>query len=64
MTKHLADHRTPADTPRRKHFWALERRGEETKPHPAIRSLSQRPIERTNSARLAQFLRIERGETA
>ena len=64
MTKHIADHRSPPDTPRRKHFWALEKRKEDAAPHPAIRALSQRPRATTNSQRLRQYLRIARGVMA
>ena len=64
MTKHIADHRRAPDTPRRKHFWALENRKEGAAPHPAIRALSQRPQASGDSQRVQHYLRIERGVTA
>ncbi|MDN5785782.1 hypothetical protein [Pseudorhodobacter sp.] len=64
MTKHLADHRSAPDTPRKKHFWAMGRRDESAGPHPAIRALSQRAQSRSDAPRLRHYLRIERGETA
>lgn len=69
MTKHLADHRSPSDTPspalgRRTHFWALEKQATEDRPHAAIRTLLQRPQDRSDAGRLAQYLRIARGRTA
>ena len=64
MTKHIADHRSPPDTPRRRNFWALEKRKEGAAPHPAIRVLSQRPQASDDGQRLRHYLRIERGVTA
>lgn len=61
MTKHLADHRKPSDTPRRTNFWAIEKRGEKAPLHIAVRTLSQRPQPRSDGLRLQQYLRIERG---
>jgi hypothetical protein len=63
MTKHIADHRTPSDISRRKHFWALDKFGEDS-PHPAVKILTQRPQDRTDGPRLQHFLRIARGQTA
>ncbi len=64
MTKHLADHRSAPDVARKKHFWAIERRGANDTPHPTIRSLNQRPKNQSDGSRVQHFLRIERGATA
>ncbi|WP_323005300.1 hypothetical protein [Pseudorhodobacter sp.] len=63
MTKHLADHRSAPQTARKKHFWAMEKRGETDRPHPAISALRQRPQAHNESARMVHYLRIERGAT-
>jgi hypothetical protein len=64
MTKHLADHRSAPLSAKAQHFWAMSRRGDTDAPHPAIRTLSQRPIDREDTPRLRHYLRIERGEYA
>ncbi len=64
MTKHLADHRSAPQTARKKHFWAIERRGTSETPHPAIRTLNQRPKGQSDSPRMQHYLRIDRGEMA
>lgn len=64
MTKHLADHRTAPRTARKKHFWAIEQRGENDAPHLAIRSLTQRPQGHNDSVRVQQYVRIARGVRA
>ena len=64
MTKHLADHRTAPQTSRRKHFWAIEQRSEKDVPHPAIRTLNQRPKGHSDAPRVQHYLRIERGINA
>lgn len=63
MTKHIADKRKPSDTPRKKHFWAMEKRSGEETPHPAIRTLVQRS-QGHSSTRVQQYLRIARGHMA
>ncbi|QCO55627.1 hypothetical protein EOK75_07680 [Pseudorhodobacter turbinis] len=63
MTKHIADKRTTSDTPRKKHFWAMEKRSGEQAPHPAIRALVQRP-QGHSGTRLQHYLRIARGHMA
>lgn len=64
MTKHLTDHRNAPNIARKKHFWAIERRGDGDIPHPAIRALNQRPQDRKDGPRVEHYLRIERGVTA
>ena len=64
MTKHLADHRDTPKATRKKHFWAIEQRGDQDAPHPVFRSLNQRPQTHDDAARLQQYLRIERGIVA
>jgi hypothetical protein len=61
MTKHLADHRASTDGGRSKHFLSIEKEAssgqwDELRKQPRLRSES--------ASRLAQFLRIERGELA
>lgn len=61
MTKHLADHRASTDGGRSKHFLSIEKdpskvQWQELRKQPRLRSES--------ASRLAQFLRIERGELA
>lgn len=61
MTKHLADHRASTDGGRSKHFLSIEKdpskaKWDEARKQPRLRSEAD--------ARLAQFLRIERGELA
>lgn len=55
MGRHLADHRTQTTGGRLKHFLRLSRTPRET---------WQRPRGKSGSARVVQFLRIERGRTA
>jgi hypothetical protein len=64
MTKHLADHQSAPAMARKKHFWAIEQRGAAETPHPAIRTLNQRPKNQKDGTRVQQFLRIDRGVTA
>lgn len=64
MTKHLADHQSAPATARKKHFWAIEQRGDKDTPHPAIRTLNQRPKGQSDGTRVQQFLRIDRGVSA
>lgn len=64
MTKHLTDHRSPSDTARKLHFWAIGRRADMDTPHPAIRALTQRAQDRNDGPRVQHYLRIERGVTA
>ncbi|MGO4907926.1 hypothetical protein ACEN2J_06280 [Pseudorhodobacter sp. W20_MBD10_FR17] len=64
MTKHLADHRSAPETARKKHFWAIEQRGDKDTPHPTIRALNQRPHDHNDGARVQQYLRIDRGVSA
>ncbi|MGB3280381.1 MAG: hypothetical protein WBA92_14415 [Pseudorhodobacter sp.] len=64
MTKHLVDHRAAPRTARRKHFWAIEQRGENDEPHHAIRTLTQRPQGHDDGARVQQYVRIARGVRA
>jgi hypothetical protein len=64
MTKHLTDHRNAPKLGRKKHFWAIEQRGKDTAPHPAIRALAQRPQSRADGLRVQHYLRIERGVIA
>lgn len=64
MSKHLADHRSAPNIARKKHFWAIERRGESDTPHPTIRTLNQRPKNQNDGTRVQQFLRIDRGVSA
>jgi hypothetical protein len=61
MTKHLADHRASSDGGRSKHFLSIEKepaqaQWDEARKQPRLRSDS--------TPRLAEFLRIERGELA
>jgi hypothetical protein len=55
MSKHLADHRKPTTGARVKHFLRLARTARET---------WHRPRGAAGTARLVQFLRIERGREA
>jgi len=64
MSKHLADHRTASDGGRARNFVTLEKqRGAEGR-HPATVALITRPVERSDTRRVQEFLRIERGDTA
>ena len=53
--RHLADHRTPTDGGRVKHFLRIARSARET---------WHRPMTKSGNVRLQQFLRIERGHLA
>ncbi|WP_164681950.1 hypothetical protein [Pseudogemmobacter blasticus] len=55
MSKHLADHQKAPTSGRVKHFLRLARSARET---------WHQPRKAAGAARLAQFLRIERGRTA
>jgi len=64
MTKHLIDHRSAPAIARKRHFWAIERRGVADRPHPTIRALTQRPQTGQDGPRVQHYLRIDRGITA
>ncbi|MCA0271243.1 MAG: hypothetical protein LCH69_04150 [Proteobacteria bacterium] len=64
MSRHVADRRKPDEGGRLKNFVRVEKISGEEGSHPATRALHERPAERTDSARLREFARIDRGHTA
>lgn len=64
MSRHVADRRKPDEGGRLKNFVRVEKTSGEEGSHPATRALHERPAERTDSARLREFARIDRGHTA
>jgi hypothetical protein len=64
MSRHVADRRKSDEGGRLKNFVRVERETGEEGSHPAARALHERPAERSESARLREFARIERGHTA
>lgn len=63
MSRHVADRRKPDEGGRLKNFVRVERETGEEGSHPAARAVHERPAERSDSARLREFARIERGHT-
>ncbi len=64
MSRHLTDNRTKADGSRLKPFTAIERNQGEDGTHPASKALLKRSDGATTSRRVAEFVRIARGEEA
>jgi hypothetical protein len=63
MSRHVADRRKPDQGGRLKNYLAVERSAGEEGSHPATRVLHERPADRSATARLREFARIERGRT-
>ena len=63
MSRHVADHRPTSDGGRTRHFLDVEMAKGAEGSHPAAKTLHERAATRSDSARLKEFLRIERGET-
>jgi len=64
MSRHVFDNRTPSDGGRLRHFYRIEKAGDEHAGHTIIRRLHQRPQIIASPGHLGRFLRIERGITA
>lgn len=64
MAKHVIDKRDASKGSRTQAFVRLERQLETTALHPNLRALHQRPDAHDSPARVGQFLRIARGQTA
>ncbi|MGB3317353.1 MAG: hypothetical protein WBB85_23460 [Albidovulum sp.] len=64
MSRHIVDHRKSPEGGRLKHFVQLEKAQGDEGSHPAAKALHERPVARESSAKLRQYTRIERGETA
>ncbi len=64
MSRHIVDHRKSPEGGRLKHFVALEKSHGEEGSHPAARALHERAVTREKSAKLREYVRIERGDTA
>lgn len=64
MSRHVADRRTSDEGGRLKNYVRVERDSGGEGSHPSSRAVHERPAERSDSARLREFARIERGHTA
>jgi len=64
MSRHVADQRKPDQGGRLKNYLDVERGAGEEGSHPATRALHERPAGRSEAARMREFARIERGQTA
>ncbi|MBS0563651.1 MAG: hypothetical protein JSR87_03985 [Proteobacteria bacterium] len=64
MSRHKIDKRPATDGGRVRNFCRIERAGAEDAPRQAVRNLHQRPLARSGAARMENYLRIERGQTA
>jgi hypothetical protein len=64
MTKHLADHRSPSQGGRVKNFVNVEKLSGDEGSHPASKKLAKRGVERSDTRRMQEYLRIERGHKA
>jgi hypothetical protein len=64
MSRHVADKRKPDQGGRLKNYLEVERATGAEGSHPASRALHARPAGRSETARLREFARIERGQTA
>jgi len=64
MSRHIFDNRAPSDGGRVRHFYRIEKAGDEQASRAVIRRLHQRPRPTASPGYLGQFLRIARGITA
>ncbi len=64
MSRHVADRIKPDDGGRLKNYVEVERTTGEEGSHRATRSVHERPASRSDTARLREYARIERGEMA
>lgn len=64
MGRHLADHRQSSDGARTKQFLKIERASGEEGSHPQTKAVFARPTLRDASAKVREFVRIERDGTA
>jgi hypothetical protein len=64
MSRHIADKRKPDEGGRLKNYLAVERGTGAEGSHPATRLVHERPASRSETTRLREFARIERGQTA
>lgn len=64
MSKHPLDRQTAASPSRAERFAEIERRSGEEGSHPAAQKAHQQPKARSESARLKEFARVERGDKA
>jgi hypothetical protein len=64
MSRHVADRRKPDQGGRLKNYVEVERSSGEEGSHPATRALHERPASRSETTRMREYARIERGRTA
>ncbi|MDI3338274.1 hypothetical protein QKW60_17830 [Defluviimonas aestuarii] len=64
MSRHIVDRRKSPEGGRLKNFVEVEKTHGEDGAHPAAKALHERPVTRNDSAKLREYLRIERGQTA
>lgn len=64
LARHIVDHRGAPEGGRLKNFIKVEKAHGTEGSHPATRALHERPTARDDAAKLREYSRIERGQTA
>lgn len=64
MTRHITDHRDVSTGAGLRHFQAAGKRLAQEGQHPAVQQVMRRPAVSTESKRLIEYTRIEKGQLA